>query len=248
MSVWVYSMISVVIVSMLSLMGVFALILQRDRLQRITLFLVSFAVGGLLGDAFIHLIPESLAQPSSKLSASLYILTGMLGFFLLEKYVTWRHFHVHPEDRAVEPVVPMILLGDAVHNFIDGAVIGASYLVSIPLGVTTTLAVVLHELPHEIGDFGVLVHGGLSVKRALLLNFLTALTAIAGTVASLAVGPYIQGYTVAIVPITAGGFIYIAGSDLIPELQDEVSPWRSLLQLLCILCGVGIMVLLALIG
>lgn len=248
MNVWICSMISVVIVSMLSLMGVFALILQGDRLQRITLFLVSFAVGGLLGDAFIHLIPEAFTRLSSKLSASLYLLTGILGFFLLEKYVLWRHFHVHAEDRKVKSVVPMILLGDAVHNFIDGAVIGASYIVSIPLGLTTTLAVVLHELPHEIGDFGVLVHGGLSVKRALLLNFLTALTAIVGTAASLLVGPYLQGYAAAVVPITAGGFIYIAGSDLIPELQDEVTPWRSLLQTLFILCGVAIMVLLILIG
>jgi zinc and cadmium transporter len=248
MNVWIYSVISVVIVSMLSLMGVFALILQGDRLQRITLFLVSFAVGGLLGDAFIHLIPESFAHLGTKLSASLYVLTGILGFFVLEKYVLWRHFHVHAEDRKVKSVVPMILLGDAVHNFIDGALIGASYIVSIPLGVTTTLAVVLHELPHEIGDFGVLVHGGLPVKRALLLNFLTALTAIVGTVASLVVGPYVQGYAATVVPITAGGFIYIAGADLIPELQDELSPWRSLLQLLLILCGLGIMLLLLLIG
>ena len=248
MNVWFYSMVSVTIVSMLSLMGVFALVLQGDKLHRITLFLVSFAVGGLLGDAFIHLIPESLVQHGSTLAVSLYILAGVLGFFLLEKYVLWRHFHVQAEDRKVDAVVPMILLGDSVHNFIDGAVIGASYLVNIPLGVTTTLAVVLHELPHEIGDFGVLVHGGLSVRRALLLNFLTALTAIAGTVVSLAVGPYLQGYTETIVPLTAGGFIYIACADLIPELQDEVSPWRSLLQLLCILGGIGIMVLLVLMG
>jgi len=248
MAVWSYSLVSVVIVSLLSLMGVFTLILQGDRLQRITLFLVSFAVGGLLGDAVIHLIPESFAPPNTKLSASLYILAGILGFFVLEKYIIWRHFHVHAEDRKVKAVVPMILFGDAVHNFIDGAVIGASYLVSIPLGVTTTLAVVLHELPHEIGDFGVLVHGGLSVKRALLLNFLTALTAIVGTVASLMVGPYLQGYAVAVVPITAGGFLYIAGSDLVPELQEEVRISRSLLQLFCVLCGMAIMALLVLIG
>jgi len=248
MAVWTYSMVSVVIVSLISLVGIFALILQRDKLQRLTLFLVSFAVGGLLGDALIHLIPESFARPDGRLSASLCILAGILGFFVLEKYVIWRHFHVHAEDRGIKAVVPMILLGDAVHNFIDGAVIGASYLVNIPLGVTTTLAVVLHELPHEIGDFGVLVHGGLSVKRALLLNFLTALTAIAGTIASLTVGPHVQGYAPAVVPITAGGFLYIAGSDLIPELQEEVRISRSMLQLLCVVCGIGIMALLILMG
>ena len=140
----------------------------------------------------------------------------------------------------------MILLGDSVHNFIDGAVIGASYVVSIPLGVATTLAVVLHELPHEIGDFGVLVYGGVAPRRALLLNFLTALTAIAGTVASLVISPHVTGYAVAVVPLTAGGFIYIAASDLIPELQEETRVSRSVLQLLLIVCGVGIMALLVL--
>jgi zinc and cadmium transporter len=237
-----------VIVSLISLVGIFTLMLQGDKLQRILLYLVSFAVGGLLGDALIHLIPQSFKELGSSLGASLLVLAGILGFFLLEKYIIWRHFHVHPEDRKVKSMVPMVLFGDAVHNFIDGAVIGASYVASVPLGITTTLAVVLHELPHEIGDFGVLVYGGLSVKRALLLNFLTALTAIAGTIASLAISPEVPGYAAVVVPITAGGFLYIAGSDLIPELQEETNIPRSIVQLVCIVCGVGMMALLVLLG
>jgi len=248
MTIWTYSLISVVIVSLLSLLGILALLLQGDRLQHMLLYLVSFAVGGLLGDALIHLIPESLEQLGSKLAASLYIMAGFLAFFLLEKYILWRHFHVHAEERKVKAIVPMILLGDAVHNFIDGAVIGASYVVSIPIGITTTLAVVLHEIPHEIGDFGVLVYGGLSVRRAILLNFLTALTAIVGTVASLVISQQLHSYASVVIPVTAGGFIYIAGSDLVPELQDETRMSRSLVQLLCIVCGVGIMSLLVLLG
>jgi zinc and cadmium transporter len=172
---------------------------------------------------------------------ALYILLGIMIFFLLEKFLRWRHCHLSEDEEHVHPVVTMNLVGDGVHNMIDGMVIGASYLVSIPLGLTTTLAIVLHEIPQEMGDFGVLIHGGLSVKKALAFNFLSALTAIIGTILSLTIGPHVQGYTVALVPITAGGFIYIAGSDLLPELQHDVKVGRSLLQFAMILVGIGIM-------
>ncbi len=252
MAVWSYAMVSVAFVSLLSLLGVLVLVLRRDLLHRITLYLVSFAVGGLFGDALIHLIPESLKQTGEGLGTSLYVLAGVIGFFVLEKLLVWRHVHVHRDvhggEQGVKAVVPLILLGDMVHNFIDGAVIGASYTVSIPLGVSTTLAVVAHEIPHEFGNFGVLVHGGLTPRRALLLNFLTALTAIAGSVASLLVGPRVEGYAGAVVPLTAGGFLYIAGTDLMPELQSEARLLQSFVQLLCILGGVGAMALLRVIG
>jgi len=136
------------------------------------------------------------------------------------------------------------LIGDGVHNLVDGLVIGASYLVGIPLGITTTIAIILHEIPQEIGDFGVLVHGGFTRKKALMLNLLTALTAVAGVIISLLIGTKIQNYTLFLLPFTAGGFIYIAGSDLIPELHKEVKPLKSLFQLIAILLGIGIMFLL----
>ena len=136
------------------------------------------------------------------------------------------------------------MVGDAVHNLIDGMVIAATYLVSFPLGVTTTLAIVLHEIPQEMGDFGVLIHGGLSPRKALTFNFISALFAVIGAVLSLAIGPHIQGYTVALVPITAGGFIYIAGSDLLPELHHDVEIGKSILQFALILLGIGIMAML----
>jgi zinc and cadmium transporter len=133
-----------------------------------------------------------------------------------------------------------------VHNFIDGLIIGETYSVSIPIGLTTTLAVILHEIPQEIGDFGVLIHGGLPVKRALFFNFLSALTAIFGAILSLILGPYVKGYTTALLPITAGGFIYIAGSDLIPELHQgcDVKASSALLQFIFLLLGVAVMALL----
>ena len=245
MNVWGYSIVSVILVSLISLIGVLTLLLNKD-VKKITFLLVSFAVGGLFGDAFIHLLPESFAQMDNKLAVALWVLLGIMIFFVLEKFLRWRHCHLSENEQHIHPVVTMNLVGDGVHNMIDGMVIGATYLVSIPLGITTTLAVVLHEIPQELGDFGVLIHGGLSVKKALAFNFLSALTAVIGTVLSLTIGPHVQGYTTALVPITAGGFIYIAGSDLLPDLQHEVKLGKSFLQFAFILFGIGIMAVLVL--
>ena len=246
MNVWIYSIPSVILVSLISLVGVFTLALSQDKLKKMTFILVSFAVGALLGDTFIHLIPETFEKLGANLLSSLYIVVGILIFFILEKFIRWRHCHIPTSAEHVHPVVMMNLLGDAVHNFMDGLMIGASYIVSIPVGLATTLAVVLHEIPQEIGDFGVLVHGGLSVKKALAFNLLSALTAIVGTIISLVIGPNVQGYTAALLPMTAGGFIYIASADLIPELQHDVKVSTSLLQFALIVLGVGVMALLVL--
>lgn len=245
MEIWGYSIGSVIIVSLISLIGILALLWKSD-VKKITFLLVSFAVGGLFGDAFIHLLPASFKEIENNLEIALLVLGGIFIFFILEKVLRWRHSHNFPKNKKqIHPMVTMNLVGDAVHNLIDGMVIGASYMVSIPLGMTTTLAIVLHEIPQEMGDFGILLQGGLSIKRALVFNFLSAATAIIGTILSLTIGPHVQGYTVALVPITAGGFIYIAGSDLIPELQRDVKLSRSLLQFGLIVLGIGIMAVLA---
>jgi zinc and cadmium transporter len=247
--IWTYALVSVVLVSLLSLLGLMFLAADETKLRRILLVLISFAIGGLSGDAFIHLIPESFKQLGFRLSTSLLIILGMFLFFAVEKLIRWRHCHFSTSEHHIHPVAALNLVGDAVHNFLDGIVIGASYAVSIPLGVTTTLAVLLHEIPHEIGDFGILVHAGFSVRRAILFNFLTALTAILGTILALAVGPYLQAFSVSMLPIAAGGFIYIAGSDLIPEVQAGCdSVWITAIQFLVIALGIAIMALLVLVG
>ena len=246
MDVWIYTIVSVLIISFISLIGVFTLSLRVDWVKKITLFLVSFAVGGLFGDAFIHLLPETFRDANSGLMSSLYVIIGFLIFFVLEKFLRWRHCHV-PSHQHTHPVVTMNLVSDGVHNLIDGVLVGASFSVSIPIGITTSLAIVLHEIPQEIGDFGVLVHCGLTAKRALLFNFLSGLVAVIGAVASLVIGPHIQGYSEALLPITAGGFLYIAGSDLIPELQHDVKVSTSLWQFVGIILGVSIMALMTLI-
>ena len=246
MVVWVYTLTSVILVSALSLVGIFTLSLNKNRLQKILLYLVSFAAGGLFGDALIHLLPESFERLGAKLSTSLYIVSGILIFFILEKFVRWRHCHVPTDQSHLHPVVTMNLLGDGLHNLIDGMIIGATYMVSIPLGITTTLAVVLHEIPQEIGDFGVLIYGGLSTAKALAFNLLTASVSIAGALISLCVGPLIGDYAVTLLPITAGGFLYIAGSDLVPELQQEcdVNVSSAVLQFIFMILGIGVMALL----
>jgi zinc and cadmium transporter len=243
---WIYTLISVVIVSAISLIAILFLAMREEKIRKLLLFMVSFAAGGLFGDAFIHLLPESFAKLGSNLRTSLFILAGILFFFVLEKFIHWRHCHNINFEEHTHPMVMVNLIGDGVHNLIDGMLIAASYAVSLPLGITTSFAVIIHEIPHEIGNFGVLVHGGLSVKKALLFNFLTALTAIAGAVLALWVGPLIKGFTVALLPITAGGFIYIAGSDLIPELKHEVEISHSILQFFSIILGIGAMALLIL--
>ena len=248
MQVWIYTLVSVLVVSFISLIGVLTLALKPERLRKILLFLVSCAVGGLFGDALIHLIPESFKQLGTTLATSLFIALGILIFFALEKFLRWQHCHIPASDQHLHPVVTINLVGDSVHNLFDGMIIGASFAVSIPIGMATTLAVIFHEIPQELGHFGILVHGGLSTKKALMFNFFSALTAIIGAVISLSVGQMITGYKVYLLPITAGGFLYIAGSDLIPELQhgSDVRLSSSIWQFVMIILGIAVMAALVL--
>lgn len=242
--VWIF--LSLAIVSSISLLGVFTLSLRREFVQRITLYLVSFAVGALFGGAFFHLIPEAYEQLGYGPQASLLIVTGILIFFVLEKFLRWRHCHVHDgvEHNHAHPFVTMNLIGDGMHNLIDGILIAASYMSDTHAGIVTTLAVLLHEIPQEIGDFGVLLHGGLGVRRALLLNFLSALLAFAGAGLVILGSEWIEGLSVYLLPITAGGFLYIAGSDLIPELQHDAGLRKSAFQFVGIAMGLACMLML----
>uniref|UniRef100_A0A7V0Z6Z6 ZIP family metal transporter n=1 Tax=candidate division WOR-3 bacterium TaxID=2052148 RepID=A0A7V0Z6Z6_UNCW3 len=241
-----YTLISVCLVSLISFIGVLSISIKKDRLNKILLLLVSFAAGSLFGDALIHLLPEAFEQIDNSLKTSLLVITGIFIFFILEKFVRWRHCHIPTSKDHPHPMVTMNLIGDLVHNLIDGMIIGASYSVNIPIGIATTIAVILHEIPQEIGDFGVFLHGGLSINMALMLNFLSALTAVIGGIISLIVGPAVRDYSIILLPLTAGGFIYIAGSDLIPELQGCETPRMSFSQLIAMACGVGLMALLIL--
>ena len=237
MLLWI--LISVIIVSLISLVGVFFLALKEKLLKKILMLLVALASGALLGGAFFHLIPESMELGIK--NTSLFIIFGILVFFCLETFLHWRH--CHKERCPVHTFAYMNLVGDAFHNFIDGLIISAAYLTNISLGITTTLAIIFHEIPQEIGDFGVLVYGGFSKKKALIYNFLSALTAILGALVGFFLSAKIN--PTLLLPFAAGGFIYIAASDLIPELHKKAKIEESLIQFLTIIIGLAIMWLLA---
>lgn len=244
-TIYVYALASVFIVSLVSLVGIFTLSLRRELLHRTVLILVSLAAGALLGDAFIHLIPGAFAENNVTIKA-LFIIGGILFFFLIEKFLHWHHYHGEEEEekrvtkkfRTIHPMGYMIIVSDGFHNLLDGIIIGVSYLVSIEVGIATTIAVVLHEIPQEIGDFGVLIHSGFTKARALLINFLTALLAIFGAVIALVFGTIAEEFIVWIIPIAAGGFIYIAAVDLIPELHKTKTIRASSLQFIALLVGI----------
>lgn len=243
---YLYSFISVIIVSLVSLVGVFALSIREDLLRKYIFILISLAVGALLGDAFIHLIPEAFEHAINTTYTSILIITGILIFFILEKFLHWHHHGEDTEELNIHPAGKLILFSDGVHNFIDGIIIGVSFLVSVPVGIATTIAVILHEIPQEIGDFAVLLHSGYTKTRALWLNFLSALFAILGTLLAFILGEAGETLTLWILPIAAGGFIYVAVADLIPELHKTKEIKHSALQIIAVITGILAMVALTL--
>jgi zinc and cadmium transporter len=254
-TIWFYSLLSVTIVSLISLIGAFFLVFQVKKLEKILFYMVSFSAGAILGDVFVHLLPELILEFNQVKKSFILILIGIIIFAVFEKCIIWWHHHVPIEDDhshnsksqlgatvQISSLSWTILLGDGLHNFIDGMIIAGSFLVSIPTGIATTIAVAFHEIPHEIGNLGVLINAGLNKKRALFLNFLSALPAILGAILVLVVGYKISSFNFYILAFTIGGFIYIACSDLIPELHSKHLKFsQACAQLFIFLLGIGIM-------
>lgn len=239
---WIMS--STILISVISLVGVFTLGVKTSFLDRILILLVGFAGGGLIGSAFLHLLPEAVAKSGSDI-VFVYTLIGFTLFFVLERYLYWRHCHNGVCD--VHIFTYLNLVGDGVHNFIDGLIIAASFMASIKLGIVTTLAVILHEIPQEMGDFGILVYGGFSKKKALFCNFLCALCAVLGAIVGYFLSSVVGNISIFLISFTAGGFIYIASSDLIPELHKQKDAKRANLAFLMFILGIVFMGLLKLI-
>lgn len=227
---------SVTTVSLISFIGIVFVGLKETFLRRVLMALVGFASGSLIGSAFIHLLPESLENTGQ--AVFYYVVVGIVFFFIMEKFLYWRH--CHQGTCPVHIFAYLNLIGDGVHNFIDGMIIAASFILSYSLGFTTTLAVILHEIPQEIGDFGILIYGGFGKGKALAYNFVSAVAAIAGALITYHLA-YIQGIEQLLVPFAAGGFIYIAATDLMPELHKKYGLKESLIQLAAILTGIGLM-------
>lgn len=229
-------------VSVIALIGIVTIGLNETFLQEIVLVLVGLSAGGLLGGGFLHLLPEAV-EAVSDLTVYLVVLFGFIFFFLIEKVLVIHHCHNVEKEHVCEfhAFKWLNLIGDSVHNFIDGLIIAAAFILSLPLGITTTIAVIFHEIPQEIGDFGVLVYGGFSKRRALYFNFLTALTAVAGGIVGYFIFSGISMITPFLLAFAAGGFFYIAAADLIPEIQKEYTIKKTTVINLVFLGGIALM-------
>lgn len=239
-----FILVSTFLISLISFVGIITLFLREKVLNKILLILVVFSAGSLLGGAFFHLIPEAIEKAGIKnvFNLFLYLILGFCIFFILENFINWHHHHAkdHPE---IMPFSYLILVSDGIHNFIDGLIIAASFVVAFPIGVVTVLAVAIHEIPQEIGDFGVLVYGGFKKIKALFLNFLSAIFAIFGGIFGYLLSEKIGGSIIFLLSFAAGNFIYISASDLLPEIKQKVN-W---FYFFVFLSGIGIMFLIRLI-
>lgn len=233
------------IIALFSLAGIFTLAMQDRLLNRILLFLVALSAGALMGGAFLHLLPEA-AEAIHGITAYLLVLVGFIFFYIMERFLYWRH--CHKEGCEKHNFRYLNLVGDGIHNFIDGLIVAASFVADIPLGVATALAVAAHEIPQEIGDFGVLVYGGFGKYRALVYNLIVAMIIVPGAVVGYMLSGQVSEFAAFILPIAAGGFIYIAATDLIPELHKVKEVKKSLGVFAMFLAGIAVMLAVKLVS
>src|SRR3989344_579016 len=244
MTTLAYILLFTFIGSVGALIGGVVLLSNEKFAIKISHFLASFAAGVLLGTAFFDLLPEA-AHETEKVDIKdvlLWTLIGIILFFLIERFIHWFHHHeeYHEHEKEPKSTLPLIIIGDTVHNFIDGIVIAATFIVNIPLGIVTALAVFAHEIPQEIGDFGLMLHRGLSRKNIILVNIASAGVSVIAAVLTYLLGNFLISYIPALLALTAGFFIYIASSDLIPEIHHERRQGFALIESLLLLLGVVI--------
>jgi zinc and cadmium transporter len=237
--------VSVLAVSLISLVGA-SVLLGRGKLKSILPLLVALAAGALIGDTFLHLLPHAVEHAGGKFTPMIAwgVLGGLVGFFLIESVLHWHHHgedvHEHSEE-GIHHIGWMNLIGDGFHNFIDGMLIAAAWLLSPEAGLATTIAVLLHEIPQEFGDFGVLLHAGFSAKRAILYNLLSGLAALVGAAVVLVTNDATGHMAQALGPVAAGGFLYIACADLVPEMRKRARGWKLVTTGLALAAGLGLM-------
>lgn len=247
-----YIIASTVIISLLSMVGLLVFFTGEKVIKGMIVFLISLSAGTLMGGAFFHLLPEASKSIDADTLFTV-VLASFIGFYLIERILHWRHCHQphygsgyhgkhkHTKKCKVHSFGYMNLIGDGIHNFLDGMIIAASFITDIRLGMITSVAIILHELPQEIGDFGVLIGAGFTKKRALLFNFMTALLALAGALVGYFLAGEIEGLTIYLLPIAAGGFLYIAASDLLPEIRKEEKIGKALTSFVIFMVGVVLM-------
>ena len=247
MSILIYILLFTFLGSIASLVGGVILLYKEKYAIKIAHFLTSFAAGVLLGTAFFDLLPEA-AQEAEKSGGDIFLwaLVGFSTLFLIERSIHWFHHHAsdHINPRQGKSVIPLLIIGDTAHNFIDGILIALTFMVSIPLGVITSMAVVAHEIPQEIGDFAIMLHRGLGKKKVIVINILSALVAMVGAIITFVVGENIGTFLPIFLALAAGFFIYIAASDLIPEIHHEDKKNVSIIQTILLFLGMFVIYLL----
>lgn len=235
MPILAYILIFSFLGSIVSLIGGVLLLFNEKFTKSISHFLSAFAGGALLGTAFFDLLPEAVAD-AGEVNVFAWTLGGVLTFFLLERFVHHHEQGQNPDEKST--VVPLIVVGDILHNFIDGVAMAGTFLVSIPLGIVTSLAVAAHEIPQEIGDFGLMLHKGVKRSKVLLINFFSALVAMLGAVLTFLAKDSIEGLLPAVLGLTAGFFIYIASANLIPEIHSRENQKIAFWETICLFMGV----------
>jgi zinc and cadmium transporter len=222
--------------SLLAWVGLATFLLKEKTLKKLTLPLVAFSAGALLGGAFLHMIPEAVREGGDMALVSLLVLIGFVLFLFLEEFICWHHCHNAPSEHK-HPVGYLILIADGIHNFLGGIAIGSAFLVDIRLGIVTWIVAAAHEVPQEFGDFGILLHSGWEKKKALLYNFFSALTIVLGGLVVYFASEFIN--IIYLLPIAAGNFIYIATSDLIPEIKHNTNRKENVLHFSALVAGIA---------
>ena len=244
MSTLGYILLFTLIGSIGALIGGLILLSYEKFVLKISHFLASFAAGILLGTAFFDLLPEAVGEGGEKgIDVFPWVLFGIVLFFLVERFIHWFHHHeeFHKDEKESKSTLPLIIFGDTMHNFIDGVVIAATFIASVPLGIATAISVFAHEVPQEIGDFGLMLHKGLKPKGIILVNFLSAAFAFIGAVITYLLGNFLEPHIPALLAVTAGFFIYIASSDLIPEIHNEKRKGFAFIESTLLVIGVIVM-------
>lgn len=249
MNTTIYILVSVILVSIVSVIAAIPLLIKKKTSHKVLIFLMSISVGTMLGSVFIHFIPEIL-ETGYTLTTAIYILIGFMTFFLVEKIIHWHHNKKCEQESGhshAYHLAPLNLIGDGIHNFMDGLVISGSYIVSIPLGISATISIIFHEVPQEIADFGVLLYSGLSKLKAIVFNLLSALTAVLGAIAGILLTKQ-EGFNVFVIPFAAGSFIYIAASNIVPELHRQCKLTDTIIHIIAISLGIGLMIVLSILS
>lgn len=236
--VWI--IVSGVLMSAIALVGALTLIFKESTFEKILLPLVAFSAGSLLGGAFFHMIPAAIESMGNGVAPYIWTMAGFTVFFCLEQFLHWHHCHRAPSaHNHKKPLTYLVLLADGLHNFIGGLGVGGSFLIDIRVGMATWLAAAAHEVPQELGDFGVLIYGGWDKKKALIYNLLSALTFLLGSILA-----YWLSFKIDVrflVPFAAGNFIYIAAADLIPEVARQEKVWANAVHLFSLVAGMGLL-------